>query len=45
MAACGIAPRPRRANDLAAGPPDVELFARLEGLCGEEAALLSDPRE
>jgi hypothetical protein len=43
MAACGIAPRPRRADDLAAAPPEVELFARIEGLCGEEAALLAIP--
>ena len=43
MAAYGIAPRLRRANDLAAGPPEVELFARIEGLCGEEAALLAIP--
>ena len=35
------APRLRTANDLAAGPPDVELFARIGGLCGEEAALLA----
>jgi hypothetical protein len=43
MAAYGIAPRLRRANDLAAGPPEVELFARIEGLSGEEAALLAIP--
>ena len=43
MAAYGIDPRPRRANDLAAGPPEVELFARIEGLCGDEAALLAIP--
>ena len=45
MAAYGIAPRLRRANDLAAGPPDVELFARIERLCGEEAALRAIPAD
>jgi hypothetical protein len=43
MATYGIAPRPRRANDLGPGRPEVELFARIEGLCGEEAALLAIP--
>ena len=43
MATYGIAPRPRRANDLGSGRPEVELFARIEGLCGEEAALLAIP--
>jgi hypothetical protein len=43
MVAYGIAQRLRGGNDLAAVPPEVELFARLEGLCGEEAALLAIP--
>jgi hypothetical protein len=43
MATYGIAPRPRGERDLTPGRPDLELFARIEGLCGEEAALLAIP--
>jgi hypothetical protein len=43
MATYGIAPRPRGPGDLVPGHPDLELFARIEGLAGEEAALLEIP--
>jgi hypothetical protein len=43
MSTYGIAPRPRGEDDLAPQQPDLELFARIEGLCGEEAALLAIP--
>ena len=32
-------------KDLSPIPPDLELFARIEGLVGEEAALLAIPRQ
>jgi hypothetical protein len=43
MATYGIAPRPRGPGDLVPGHPDLDLFARIEGLAGEEAALLAIP--
>ena len=45
MSTYGIAPRPRGEDDLTPDQPEVELFARIEGLCGEEAALLSIPAD
>jgi hypothetical protein len=36
---------PNRAKDLSPIPKELELFARIEGLVGEEAALLAVPRE
>lgn len=35
----------RTVKDLSPIPPELELFARIEGLVGEEAALLAIPRE
>jgi hypothetical protein len=43
MATYRIAPRPRGQGDLAPDHPDLDLFARIEGLAGEEAALLAIP--
>jgi hypothetical protein len=43
MSTYGIAPRPRGADDLTPDQPELDLFARIEGLCGEEAALLAIP--
>jgi hypothetical protein len=39
----GSAEQPPEGEDLAHHRPDVELFAHIEGLCGEEAALLATP--
>jgi hypothetical protein len=36
---------PTKMKDLSPIPPELELFARIEGLVGEEAALLAIPRE
>ena len=36
---------PTKVKDLSAIPPELELFARIEGLAGEEAALLAVARE
>jgi hypothetical protein len=36
---------PDQVKDLSPVPPELRLFARLEGLVGEEAALLSVPLE
>jgi hypothetical protein len=36
---------PSKVKDLSPIPPELELFARIEGLVGEEAALLAIPRE
>ena len=36
---------PEQLKDLSPIPPELELFARIEGLVGEEAALLTIPRE
>jgi Protein of unknown function (DUF2630) len=36
---------PTKLKDLSPIPPELELFARIEGLVGEEAALLAIPRE
>jgi hypothetical protein len=36
---------PTNVKDLSPIPPELELFARIEGLVGEEAALLVIPRE
>lgn len=36
---------PTKVKDLSPVPPELELFARIEGLVGEEAALLAIPRE
>ncbi|MEA2357018.1 MAG: hypothetical protein QOI62_278 [Solirubrobacteraceae bacterium] len=33
----------RGKGDFAPDPPGLDLFARIEGLCGEEAALLAIP--
>ncbi|MEA2255506.1 MAG: hypothetical protein QOG35_1551 [Solirubrobacteraceae bacterium] len=33
----------RDKGDFAPDPPGLDLFARIEGLCGEEAALLAIP--
>jgi hypothetical protein len=40
----GLEPE-RGPEDFAPGSPDLELFARVEGLVGEEAALLAIPAE
>jgi hypothetical protein len=40
-----MTPRPREAEDLVPDQPDLELFARIEGLCGEEARLLAIPTQ
>jgi hypothetical protein len=34
-----------KVKDLSPIPPELELFARIEGLVGEEAVLLAIPRE
>jgi hypothetical protein len=36
---------PKTVKDLSPLPPELELFARIEGLVGEEAALLAVARE
>jgi hypothetical protein len=36
---------PRDVKDLSPIPQELELFARIEGLVGEEAALLAEPLE
>lgn len=36
---------PAKTKDLSPIPPELELFARIEGLVGEEAALLAVPRD
>jgi hypothetical protein len=36
---------PTKVKDRSPIPPELELFARIEGLVGEEAALLAIPRE
>lgn len=36
---------PRTADDLSPIPDELKLFARIEGLIGEEAALLAIPRK
>jgi hypothetical protein len=43
MAAFPGSERPREPEDFAPRPPELGLFARIEGLVGEEAALLRIP--